>query len=143
MPEVAITFRFCYGHRLMGYEGKCNRLHGHNARVIVTFTRPTLDEQGFVVDFAKAKSLVNMILDRQFDHFMFLEAADPAAYALGSLGEVLVTLDVPPTVENLARKLFGLIAGYAGHNDFGPGVSVTCLEMFETDGCSTRVRSIE
>ena len=42
MFSVSRQIDFCYGHRLMGYSGKCRHLHGHNGRAVmrVTFKKP-------------------------------------------------------------------------------------------------------
>ena len=37
MYSVTKRIDFCYGHRLLGYQGKCCHLHGHNGRAIVSF----------------------------------------------------------------------------------------------------------
>ena len=33
MYQVTKEIHFCYGHRLLDYNGKCMHPHGHNARV--------------------------------------------------------------------------------------------------------------
>ncbi len=40
-------------HRIKNYNGKCRNLHGHNYFVIVEIDSENLDENGFVIDFAK------------------------------------------------------------------------------------------
>ena len=36
MYRVSKSVSFCYGHRLLNYQGKCQHLHGHNARAVIT-----------------------------------------------------------------------------------------------------------
>ena len=36
MFRVTREIEFCYGHRLLNYEGKCRHLHGHNGRAVIT-----------------------------------------------------------------------------------------------------------
>ena len=36
MYVVTRELRFCYGHRLLEYAGKCRHLHGHNGRAVLT-----------------------------------------------------------------------------------------------------------
>ena len=36
MFRVTREIDFCYGHRLLNYDGKCSYLHGHNGRAIIT-----------------------------------------------------------------------------------------------------------
>lgn len=105
MPEVVITMRFCYGHRLVGYAGKCSRLHGHNAKVEVVLESRRLDDQGFVVDFSEAKRLLKEVVDKDFDHLMILKFDDPVADVLAGMGETLKVINVPPTAEYLAEIL--------------------------------------
>jgi 6-pyruvoyltetrahydropterin/6-carboxytetrahydropterin synthase len=33
MFKVTKHIDFCYGHRLLNYDGQCRHLHGHNGRV--------------------------------------------------------------------------------------------------------------
>ena len=44
--------QFCAGHRVMGHEGKCRNLHGHNYVVFVTAQADELDSVGRVIDFS-------------------------------------------------------------------------------------------
>ena len=51
MFSVTREITFCYGHRLLRYEGKCRHLHGHNGVLEVDVDTSTLDSLGMVVDF--------------------------------------------------------------------------------------------
>jgi len=51
MYLVTRRIDFCYGHRLLNYDGVCKHLHGHNAIVEVDIRSNTLDERNMVVDF--------------------------------------------------------------------------------------------
>ena len=55
MFRVTKEIWFCYGHRLLNYNGKCAHLHGHNGKAVITVETPTLDALGMVVDFTKIK----------------------------------------------------------------------------------------
>ena len=44
MYRVSKSVSFCYGHRLLNYQGKCRHLHGHNARAVITLESDRLDE---------------------------------------------------------------------------------------------------
>lgn len=104
MTEITCTFNFCYGHRLLGYDGKCSRLHGHNARLEVTFGAEELVD-GFVIDFTIAKQLVKKIIDADYDHFMILESTDPVAAYLVDTNEPCRIVLYRPTAELLATAL--------------------------------------
>ena len=43
MFRVTREITFCYGHRLLNYDGKCRHLHGHNGRADQTLEAPPLD----------------------------------------------------------------------------------------------------
>jgi len=67
MHEVTVIRSFSAAHRLRGYRGKCEELHGHNWRVEVSAAAETLDELGMVIDFKVLKKAVDEILER-LDH---------------------------------------------------------------------------
>jgi 6-pyruvoyltetrahydropterin/6-carboxytetrahydropterin synthase len=106
MYEITQELSFCYGHRLLGHPGKCARLHGHNARAIVTLRTEALDAQGMVADFDVVARRVRGYVEENLDHRMLLAAADPLVDVLRRAGEPCVALEFAPTAENLARLLF-------------------------------------
>ena len=55
MFKVTKHIDFCYGHRLLNYDGQCRHLHGHNGRVEVDIESEKLDERGMVHDFSDIK----------------------------------------------------------------------------------------
>src|SRR5918992_2846257 len=89
MFRVTREILFCYGHRLLNYEGKCKYLHGHNGRAVITLEAPRLDERGMVLDFTDIKRVVAAWIDDNLDHRMILQRNDPAVPALRSLNEPL------------------------------------------------------
>jgi 6-pyruvoyltetrahydropterin/6-carboxytetrahydropterin synthase len=106
MFQVTQELAFCYGHRLLGYPGKCARLHGHNARVLVTLRSEKLDDQGMVADFDSVQRRMRSFIDEQLDHQLLLHEDDPLVATLRSAGESFRTLRFAPTAENLARLIF-------------------------------------
>jgi hypothetical protein len=52
LHRVTKLIDFCYGHRLMNYDGKCRHLHGHNGRLEVDLESRELDRLGMVLDFS-------------------------------------------------------------------------------------------
>jgi 6-pyruvoyltetrahydropterin/6-carboxytetrahydropterin synthase len=93
---VKVTDSFSAAHRLKGYHGDCERLHGHNYRVEVSIEAPSLDETGIVVDFREVKQLLKSALD-EMDHQY--------------LNELQAFGDRNPSAENIARHLFAALAG--------------------------------
>lgn len=106
MYEITQELSFCYGHRLLGHPGKCARLHGHNARAIVTLRTQALDAQGMVADFDVVARRVRGYVEENLDHRMLLFAGDPLVEVLRKAGEPCVSLDFAPTAENLARLVY-------------------------------------
>lgn len=106
MFKVTRVIHFCYGHRLLNYEGKCRHLHGHNARVEIELESPQLDRRGMVVDFNDIKQKIQRWIDAELDHKLLLHKADPIRPALEQAREPLVILDGNPTAEAIARLIF-------------------------------------
>ena len=106
MFRVSKELHFCYGHRLLNYDGKCRFLHGHNARAVVTVEAAALDTLGMVVDFSRLKQVLGCWIDETLDHKMLLHRDDPVIPELRRQGEPFVTLDVNPTAENIAKLIF-------------------------------------
>ncbi len=132
MFQVTREIDFCYGHRLLDYEGKCRHLHGHNGRVVVTLQAPSLDGRGMVLDFSDIKRVVSQWIDDTLDHRMILHRDDPAVAVLRELGEPLYLLDTNPTAENIAR----LIYQHAAEQ----GLPVVEVGLWETPRCIAAFR---
>lgn len=69
MPNqtLNVIFHFAASHFLTKYHGKCENLHGHNYKVIVSITGPVQDD-GMVLDFKIIKKVVHgKVIDR-IDH---------------------------------------------------------------------------
>ncbi len=91
MYSVTKRIEFCYGHRLLDYDGVCMHPHGHNA---------------VVVDFSDIKRVVKGWIDRELDHKMILRHDDPLVTPLRELNEPVYLLDSNPTVERIAKLIF-------------------------------------
>jgi 6-pyruvoyltetrahydropterin/6-carboxytetrahydropterin synthase len=127
MFRVTRVIDFCYGHRLLDYDGKCKYLHGHNGRAVISLAAQDLDARGMVLDFTDIKRVVSRWIDDKLDHQMILRRDDPAVPALQALGEPMYLLDVNPTAENIARLIFD----YAR----GQGFPVAEVRLWETPNC--------
>jgi 6-pyruvoyltetrahydropterin/6-carboxytetrahydropterin synthase len=106
MFRVSREIHFCYGHRLLNYNGKCRFLHGHNGKAVITLETPTLDELGMVVDFSLIKNAVGAWIDETLDHRMLLHQDDPILPELRRQGEPVVVVNTNPTAENIAKMIF-------------------------------------
>src|SRR5438105_5142818 len=87
MYRVTKEIHFCYGHRLLNYDGKCRHLHGHNGRAVVTIESPSLDPLGMVVDFTEIKHILGRWIDDALDHRMLLHKDDPVIPELRRQGD--------------------------------------------------------
>jgi 6-pyruvoyltetrahydropterin/6-carboxytetrahydropterin synthase len=123
MFRVTREFEFCFAHRLMNYQGKCQNLHGHNAKACITLEAMSLDQLGMVVDFVEIKRVVGTWIDATFDHTLLLHKDDPLVDLLSNAGEKVLALGVTPTTENLAKMIYE----YAEECDL-PVVEVTLWE---------------
>jgi len=135
MYRISTSVSFCYGHRLINYQGKCKHLHGHNARAVITLESPGLDDRGMVKDFSDVKRLVWEWLDREIDHTLLLHRDDPVLPVLQGAGERVMAIDYNPTAENIARMIFDFVAdtGY-------PVVDVTVWETETSHASYSRAR---
>jgi 6-pyruvoyltetrahydropterin/6-carboxytetrahydropterin synthase len=127
MYRVTREIHFCYGHRLLNYDGKCRHLHGHNGRAVITLESPELDALGMVVDFSRIKHVVNRWIDETLDHRMLLHKDDPMLPALRAQGEPVYVLEVNPTAESIARLIFDFTAAQ--------GFPVMEVQLWETESC--------
>jgi len=111
MYSVTKSISFCYGHRLLNYEGPCKHLHGHNARAVITLAAERLDERGMVMDFVDIKDVVKDWIDENLDHVMLLARDDPFLAVMREHGERVYVMDDNPTAENIARLIFEFLRG--------------------------------
>jgi len=132
MFRVSRQIDFCYGHRLLNYEGKCRYLHGHNGRAIITIEADRLDERGMVLDFSDIKQVVSTWIDDNLDHRMILHRGDPAAKVLQEMGEPLYLMDENPTAENIARLIYQVTTDN--------GFPIVEARLWETPNCFASYR---
>ena len=100
MFELAVEKTIASAHYLRNFQGRCERLHGHNYRIMVFLQGARLDDAGMLVDFTTIKEAMNGILDK-LDH-----------YCLNDLPEFA---ELSPSAENIAL----VIANFLNRHDFG------------------------
>jgi 6-pyruvoyltetrahydropterin/6-carboxytetrahydropterin synthase len=113
--RYALTVRssFSAAHRLLEYEGNCERLHGHNWQVEVTVESEVLDFRGMALDFRVMKASLNEILSR-LDH-KYLNEVPP--------------FDARnPSSENIARHIFEEMEG-----TLSPPVRLARVAVWESE----------
>ena len=106
MFRVTKEIDFCYGHRLLNYDGKCKHLHGHNGKAVIVLEGMQLDHRGMVVDFSDIKKHVAGWIDANLDHRMILHEADPIVPILQDMGEPMYLVSENPTAESIAKLIY-------------------------------------
>lgn len=116
MPNLKVSreFKFSASHFLTNYHGKCENLHGHNYKLIVTIEGPVKTD-GMVLDFVELKRIVNDKILVKLDH--------------KHLNEILEN----PSSENLAVWIWDELNGTFG--DATNEVSLKKVDLYETDNC--------
>jgi 6-pyruvoyltetrahydropterin/6-carboxytetrahydropterin synthase len=116
MYELSIDAGFSAAHNLRGYEGNCERLHGHNWKVRVTLAASRLNKLGMVADFRDVKRWLKEILG-DLDHRY--------------LNDVKEFKKANPTTENIARIIHARLSKKL------PGsVRVKSVTAWESEGCA-------
>ena len=88
--ELMVEDSFSAAHQLIGYEGKCENLHGHTFKVQVFVSGAKLDKIGMLIDFKMIKAELKKVID-EFDHT--------------NLNDLPLFAEQNPTAENLAREI--------------------------------------
>ena len=132
MYRVTREIAFCYGHRLINYDGKCRHLHGHNGRAVISLEASSLDAKGMLVDFSEIKRHVQRWIDDNLDHNLLLCKDDPLLPLLREEGERVFVMDDNPTAENIARLIFDHAAQ--------AGLPIVEVLLWETDNCHASYR---
>ena len=114
MYEIYKETTFSGAHRLRGYKGRCEALHGHNWRVRVSVAADALDDLGMVIDFTVLKAALEEIASK-LDHVY--------------INEVPPFDTVNPSAENLAKWFFDEL--YPRVN--GGRARVTRVMVWESD----------
>jgi 6-pyruvoyltetrahydropterin/6-carboxytetrahydropterin synthase len=91
MYQISVEDFFDAAHFLREYKGKCEALHGHRYKVVVSLQANQLDESGIVYDFIDLKGYLADILNR-FDHTC--------------LNDIAPFDTLNPSSENIARIVY-------------------------------------
>jgi len=152
MYRVKRFHDICAGHRVVGHEGKCKYLHGHNYRVHFSCVADTskqsaelglpkkhieLDDLGRVIDFGVIKEKLCMWLEDNWDHKFIAWEHDEAIrhMAMESIDDMLdsfVYVPFNPTAENMAAYLVEVIGPMQLE---GTGVVLEEVKIEETYKC--------
>lgn len=125
----------CMGHRVVGHEGKCKNLHGHNYRFHFSCSAEILDSVGRVIDFSVIKSTLCVWLEDNWDHKMLIWEDDPSLYYLKDIDDTVVSFKYNPTAENIGKYLIEEIAPVV----LPEGIILQELLIEETRKCSVHL----
>lgn len=124
------------GHRVVGHEGKCVHLHGHNYRIHFTCQgqEGSKDLIGRVIDFSEMKSRLCSWVEQYWDHKFLVWKDDPQLInliAVDPTGVVIVPFN--PTAENMAEYLVEMVGPQSLN---GTGIQLIRVVVEETRKCS-------
>jgi len=101
---------FSCGHRVVGHEGACALMHGHNYRVHFTCEAKGLDKVGRVIDFSVIKELLCEWLEDHWDHRFLMYRHDPFLDRISQWSDLgIITVDFNPTAENMGLYLLNTV----------------------------------
>ncbi len=113
MYMVSVEREFDAAHYLRDYGGRCENLHGHRFRVVVTVAGSRLNRIGIVYDFTELKRRLEPVLAR-LDH--------------KCLNEVPPFDRINPSSENIARTIYRWLKPHFR----GAGVTLASVEVWES-----------
>ncbi len=115
--EIKVCKRFTFeaAHFLPGYDGPCNRLHGHGFKLFVE-VKGQINSEGMVIDFKELKKIVGEAIIIVFDHSDLNQLFDN------------------PTAENIVKYIWLTLM-----SKFPGGVSLSKVRLYETDGSYVEV----
>ncbi len=99
----------CCGHRVVGHEGKCRHLHGHNYRFTFECEASALDVLGRVIDFSVIKSTLCAWLEEKWDHRFLVFDKDVMLAPLYEVDRSIVAVPFNPTAENIGLHLLNVV----------------------------------
>ena len=117
MYQITIETHFSSAHRLIDYNGECERLHGHNWNVKIIVASEVLDHLGMVMDFRDLKANTKLLIDK-FDHQY--------------LNEIPPFTEINPTTENIAKYLYDELSKTINTEL----IKVSMVEIWESPTCS-------
>jgi len=112
MYTVSVEQHFDAAHYLRDYNGKCENLHGHRFKVVVSLKATRLNEIGLAYDFVELKRHLGEILV-QFDHTC--------------LNDVPPFDKINPSSENIAVTIYDRLK-----EQFSDDVSLSSVKVWES-----------
>lgn len=118
MYILSVEREFDAAHYLRGYQGRCERLHGHRYRVMAHITAEKLDKTGMAFDFTMLKKILQEALEK-YDH--------------RCLNEVAPFKKINPSAENIAATVYKEL-----RSRLPKGVMLESVDVWESpEACAT------
>ncbi len=114
MFEVAKEIMISATHRVREHDGGCERIHGHNWKIVVYVGASKLNNMGMVIDFKDLKKVMKEVI-------MPMDHNDINTYKPFDI--------VNPTSENIAKYIYEEVSKKINDDR----ISVSRVEVFETD----------
>ncbi len=67
MYILTVEDHFSSAHQLKGYKGKCENLHGHNWKIVLSVKGSMLNDIGILIDFNDMKNALRSVI-QDLDH---------------------------------------------------------------------------
>lgn len=137
--KITRRIQFCSGHRVLGHEGKCSNIHGHNYVALFEAEADGLDKIGRVIDFSVLKEKLGGWVMQHWDHKFIANIDDKSS--IECLNKVDGSHPVwiagfNPTAENMADYLLRIV----GPDELrDTGVRLTKVTLWETENCFAEV----
>ncbi len=116
MYTLTIEDSFSSAHQLRGYKGKCENIHGHNWKVVLSIKGTELDDIGLLIDFHDLKRILNTVLNH-LDH--------------KNINEIQPFDSINPSSENIAKYISTQINDQLAST--GKPISVESVTVWESD----------
>ena len=124
MYHIRVESDFSAAHFLASYNGKCEKLHGHNYNVRLWVKGSELNEGGMLMDFSLLKKILNDVLS-DLDHT--------------NLNDMEV-FDNNPSAERIAKYIYEDVRKKLPPS---PGIILEAVDVFEKNGSMARYESKE
>lgn len=113
MYQIGVERHFDAAHFLRNYGGKCENLHGHTFKVVVTLNATKLNDIGLAYDFTILKRQLDEVLSR-FDHTC--------------LNDIPPFNKINPSSENIAATIFAELQSKLA----SASTTLTTVEVWES-----------
>jgi len=108
MFTLSVASHFDAAHRLNGYKGNCQRIHGHRWAVTVQVEGKELNSWGALIDFKEIKEYVKKFVKERYDHKLVLKQEGKKNAELKKVlpDEWICWTLKNPTAEYLAEEIY-------------------------------------